>query len=515
MADLDELFRTSIQLEQGADEDDDVLIDVRELVTEWNASHPEPPPSEEPEPPRRSRLLAAATVLAEHIGNYPAEPVEPPTPEDAKAPEAAKAPDDGPVTPSVGFTAMFEAAVAAAASPTTRRDRRRARREIDQLQRESARKPPEGDEPTGDVKLLNAPAAPVADAEPRPPAPALEPKWADDPAPALDEPVVVPGRRERHKTWRQTEKARRSEARHQVRFPIFTRSVLVWMFIFMVAGLAFGGSAAFWWSQFNADVDEIRLETNAFADQVQGAAAALETQRQQAVDEIELLTKPLDALDPGLAPQIAEEAAPSVFLVETRDEQGAATVGSAFVIGNTEEQSLLLTSLEVVASSTIAPGPEIHVRQADKDLVAELWSWDADLDVALLLVDDPELPALEWASDAAASQALSAGVFVVGGQGGLGTTAVPGSVIDQSADGFQHTAVVGTAFRGGPILTNDGRVLGVASLGYQPLGYDTGAVHFSVPIGRTCGTVLTCAGGSPTAGTQGGPPAVEPDAAAQ
>jgi S1-C subfamily serine protease len=192
-----------------------------------------------------------------------------------------------------------------------------------------------------------------------------------------------------------------------------------------------------------------------------------------------------------------------MFLVQTRDEQGATEVGSAFVVANTDTQSLLLTSLDVVASSTIAPGPEIRVQQGDKDLVAQLWSWDGDLDVALLIVDDPELPALEWASDETAARALSSGVYVVGAQGGLGATAIPGSVIDQNAAGFQHTAVIGTAYRGGPILTNKGEVLGLASLAYQPLGYDPGEVHFSPPIGRACGTVLTCSGATPTAGTQG------------
>jgi S1-C subfamily serine protease len=489
-------------------------------VTPVEAMRVDAAPVEEPrveasvkEAPANTPAEAPTEAAEETPGTDVSAPVAVPM---AAGPDHA-APDDAAPGPGLLLPSSLEDQLLPL---VTRRDRRRARKEVDRLQRECARRPaetddPESDAPRSDVKVLGLKIAPA------------EPRWADEPTPVVASPapaITLPapaldeepsGRRDRHRAWRVTERAERAEARHQVRYPIFTRSVLVWLFIFMVAGLAFGGSAAFWWSQFNADVDEIRGETSSFADQVQGAAEALETQRHQALEEIEDARAGLDALvDPGLAPQIAEAAAPSVFFVETRDEAGAAVVGSAFVVANTEDQSLLLTSLDVVQSSTVAPGPEIRLRQGDKDLVAELWSWDADLDLALLVVDDPELPALEWASDEAAAQALSTGIFSVSAQGGLGATAIPGTVVDQSTDGFQHTAVIGTAFRGGPILTKDGQVLGVSSIAYQPLGYDPGDVHFSVPVGRACGTVLACGGAGPTAGAQGGPPVASQEPAA-
>ena len=129
-----------------------------------------------------------------------------------------------------------------------------------------------------------------------------------------------------------------------------------------------------------------------------------------------------------MAPSIAADAAPSVFLLETRDESGAMEVGSAFVVGNDPEAgtSLLLTSLDVVAASTMAPGPEIHLRQGDLDLPAELWSWDPASDLALLVVETPDLPALPWASDQVAADALGRTIFAVAGLGGQGATALPG-----------------------------------------------------------------------------------------
>src|SRR5690606_3294973 len=109
--------------------------------------------------------------------------------------------------------------------------------------------------------------------------------------------------------------------------------------------------------------------------------------------------------------------APSVFLLETRDEAGAAVVGSAFVVGNDPEAgtSLLLTSLDVVAAATTAPGPSILLRQGDRQLEAELWSWDRATDLAVLVVDVPDLPALPWVSDEEAGAAVGSTVFSVAG----------------------------------------------------------------------------------------------------
>ena len=70
--------------------------------------------------------------------------------------------------------------------------------------------------------------------------------------------------------------------------------------------------------------------------------------------------------------------------------------------------------------------------------------------------------------------------------------------------GFQHTAPLGADFQGGPIVNGDGKVLGVASLTYSPLGYDNGQIHFAPPITTACAKVLNCGGGTRVAGTPGG-----------
>jgi S1-C subfamily serine protease len=534
-------------------ESEDILIDLRQLVSEWNAEHeaaaaaeapvgdtarptgvaasgPPSPATADPSstgtPPRRSRLLAARHVLAEHIGAQPEAKVEPPVPVD----EPDGAVSDVPAVPRVLRPADVAAIEAERVRPDppsevlippqSRQGRRRARKETDRLLRECTRQPGDGllDEEPEVTMLGRVPATPEMLLAPSPlfapeGAPTAPAAPAAPVAPAVDVPLAAPlevaptGRRARRREWRQTEKQRRAAARGQVRFPILTRSVLVWMFIFMVAGLAFGASAAFWWSQFNSEVDEIRGETSAFTQQVQGAASAVDGQRQAALDEIDGALEDARRLsEPAMAPTLAADAAPSVFLLETRDESGAMEVGSAFVIGNDTEAgtSLLLTSLDVVAASTMAPGPEIRLRQGELDLTAELWSWDPATDLALLVVETPDLPALPWASDEVAADALGGSVFTVAGLGGQGATALHGLVADQSMAGMQITAPIGTAYRGGPLLNIDGEVLGVASTALQPLGFDPGEVRFVSPIASACATVVDCGSGAPAASAEPG-----------
>ncbi|MDZ7732794.1 MAG: penicillin-binding transpeptidase domain-containing protein [Acidimicrobiia bacterium] len=174
---------------------------------------------------------------------------------------------------------------------------------------------------------------------------------------------------------------------------------------------------------------------------------------------------------------------------------GAPSVGSAVVVTTDDEESVLLTSFEVVREASIEPGPDIRVSSPVEELPAELWNWDENQDLALLKVPKANLPLIPWASEQAAAEALGKRVFLLSGLGGSGISAAPGLVVDQSTSGLQHTVPVGTAFRGGPIVTGGGELLAMASLDYEPLGFNPGRVRFAVPIGAACETVLACGGG--------------------
>ncbi len=122
------------------------------------------------------------------------------------------------------------------------------------------------------------------------------------------------------------------------------------------------------------------------------------------------------------------------------------------------------------------------------------------------------IPVLDWATDKAQSKALGSDVFPISGTGGAGAALTSGTLIDETAQGFRHTAPIGTDFQGGPIINVDGKVIGVASLTYAPLGYDDGAVHWAPSISAACNRVLTCGGADADTGQARrlitGPPAL-------
>lgn len=353
--------------------------------------------------------------------------------------------------------------------------------------------------------------------------PVPEPVVDDPAAGAVDDDddltgVSALGWREKRRAWRATERQRRREAKKAVRFPIVTRSIMLWWLIFALLGLVGGGVAAYFWADFNAEVSALRAENASLQSIIDQAKADIETQRAQTLDQINQTLKPLeDYASEGIKTAEAVGLDPnSVWLVNTLDAEGRPVVGSAFVVASNDQESLLLTSYASVRESTIAPGPEVRVRTNAEEHVAEVWSWDENLDLALLVVERGGLPAIEWVSEDEAAAALGKPIFVVGGLGGAGITAVPGIIVDQSGAGIQHNAAIGNAYQGGPIVMSNGKLLAIASLYYSPLGFNPGEVRFAPPIGAACRTVLACGGGAPAAGAQGAPqPGNDPNAAPQ
>ena len=314
-----------------------------------------------------------------------------------------------------------------------------------------------------------------------------------------------PSRGQRRSEWRRAEKARRHAARNSVRFPIFTRSVLLWMLVFALVGLAFGASGAFWWANFNSQVSQLRSDTQDFETRSQSASADIDKQRADALAQIDAALKPLKGfLTESQTIQLSQTFSPSVYSVATLDEQGKPAVGTAFSVVTGDAQTLLLTSYATVRAATLNPGPAITLRKGADQFPAKILSWDAEHDLALVQIDKANVPVLDWAGDEVLAQALGSRVFPISGTGGTGATLTSGTLIDQSSVGFQYTAPVGADFQGGPIVNGDGKVLGVASLTYSPLGYDNGQIHFAPPIATACAKVLNCGGGTRVAGTPGG-----------
>ena len=189
-------------------------------------------------------------------------------------------------------------------------------------------------------------------------------------------------------------------------------------------------------------------------------------------------------------------ASPSLWSVRTFGEAGQAVIGTAFVVASDSEKSFLLTSFNVVRASATRPGPDILVRKGADELKATLWTWQEDRDLALLIVNRPNVPRLEWA--AADDTRVGSQVFALSGLGTAGGAITQGFVADVSRSGIQHTAPTGTAFQGGPILNDQGKVVAIASRAYAPFGFTSDGVWFAPPISAACEKVLKCPNGSVT-----------------
>lgn len=268
-------------------------------------------------------------------------------------------------------------------------------------------------------------------------------------------------------------------------------------------GAAFSGAVlfAFYQSQLQELEDKVERFTGAAeetgSEVIDEIEAAADDARAQIRAELEPLQE-LRASEETLQ-DLAEQVAESVWFVATRDDDGQPLVGSAFVVAADAEQSFFLTSLEVVRASTASPGPGITLRRDDEEVDATLWTWDEGRDLALLIVQRPNLPRLEWAPTDP-PLGLGQRVFAVQGLGGAGAGITQGFIADVSSSGIQHDASVSGAYEGGPLVNSNGEVIGLATTWYTPLGFRSAEVPYAPPIRSACDQVLMCPddeGGSP------------------
>ena len=276
----------------------------------------------------------------------------------------------------------------------------------------------------------------------------------------------------------------------------------VLLLVALAVGAAFAGTVLYTWYDFRLKETQESVEqfTTEFESRFQEASAQITRQREEAEASIEERLVPLRELteESTSTTELAADIAPSVFFVRTLDEDGRSSAGSAFVVGSDSNKSYLVTSYAVVQASTREPGPGITLTASDREIEATLWQWEESTDMAVLTVDDPDLPVLPWASQELARNPIGTRIYAGGGLGSQGASVSPGLVIDVSAVGLQHTAAVGTAYRGGPVLTGNGEVLGMVSTDYAPLNFEPGGLTFAPNIVAACDGLLDCSGRIPT-----------------
>lgn len=267
-------------------------------------------------------------------------------------------------------------------------------------------------------------------------------------------------------------------------------------------GSAASGVAFYSYYEFKKDKTEQRVATflEGFDKRFQAATKTIEAERQNAKAEIQKELEPLRRIraEGETLDALVKKVRPSLFFVNTLDEAGQPSVGTAFAVASDSEQTLLVTSYNTIKAATRKPGPALQVRQGNDEFKAELWTWQEDKDLALLVLAKGSVPRLRFAER---DPAVKTGerIFIVSGLGGAGGAITQGFVADVSGAGLQHDAGVGQAFQGGPIITSEGAVLAVASRAYAPLGFPSDGVFFAPQIRASCDKVLKCPGGDTVA----------------
>jgi S1-C subfamily serine protease len=329
------------------------------------------------------------------------------------------------------------------------------------------------------------------------------PDLADHEAPEGPPPTWLETRRAKQAQWRRDSPEWRERL---VPKTVLGISALILSF---AVGSAFSGVAlyAYYQNRLDEDANFNKDFAAQFGQQFDNAKKTIEADATNARAAIQNELEPLRkiAASGETLANLQKVIGPSTFFVQTRDEAGKASVGSAFVIASDSRQSFLLASFTTVRAATRAPGPPggIDVRQGNGPTVkATLWTWQEDKDLALLIIDRGNLPKVTFAP---ASPPLKLGerVFALQGLGGTGPAPTQGFVSDISAAGILHDAAVGQGFQGGPLVNSEGKVLGIASRSYAPLGFASDGVYFAIPSRTACEKVLKCPNGDPAGASAG------------
>jgi S1-C subfamily serine protease len=222
------------------------------------------------------------------------------------------------------------------------------------------------------------------------------------------------------------------------------------------------------------------------------AQKAIKAETENAKSEIQAEIEPLKRIraEGDTLESLVKKDAPSLFFVRSLDEAGNPTVGTGFAVASDSSQTFVLTSYATVRAATVRPGPAIEVSQRGQAVKSQLWTWDESKDIALMILQKGNVPTLSFASKG--SVKTGERVFALSGLGALGGAATQGFVADVSSPGIQHDAPVGTAFQGGPLVDSDGKVVGISSRAFAPLGYTSDGVWWAPQVRDACDKVLKC-----------------------
>jgi S1-C subfamily serine protease len=271
----------------------------------------------------------------------------------------------------------------------------------------------------------------------------------------------------------------------------------------MAVAAAFTGAVlyAYYESRQQQTTDKVERFFGQFDEQIDAAKKIVKAEGDQAKEDIRTQLDELQkfAASGSTLTELLNKAQPSVWFVQTLDENGAPSVGSAFVVFADDQQSFLITSYTTIRAATVQPAPGITLVKGEDRLDATLVQWEPTKDLALVSIDKPRLPALPWASKDSPPR-IGDRLFAISGLGSTGASITQGFVADVSADGVQHDVSVGMQFQGGPLINSAGEVVAIGSRAYSPLGFATADVFFAPLVRASCDTVLRCPDDAPQPG---------------
>jgi len=264
-------------------------------------------------------------------------------------------------------------------------------------------------------------------------------------------------------------------------------------------GAAVSGVAFYSYYEFKQDSTAKTVETfvSGFDDRFKTAVDTIEAEQENARAEIQKELEPLKKIraEGETLEALVKKVQGAMWYVRTLDDAGQPSVGSAFAVASDSDETLLVTSYDVVRAATFNPGPQVFLRKGEEEIRVALWTWQPERDLAVIVLNRGNQAKLAFAPR---EPALKTGerVFSVSGLGAAGASVTQGFVADVSGSAIQSDAAVGAHFRGGPLVNSEGQVLGVASRAFAPLGFRSDGVYFSVPIRVACDRVLKCPSGN-------------------
>ncbi|MGH2707877.1 MAG: trypsin-like peptidase domain-containing protein [Actinomycetota bacterium] len=154
-------------------------------------------------------------------------------------------------------------------------------------------------------------------------------------------------------------------------------------------------------------------------------------------------------------------------------------------------QTWVLTSHRLVAGAAARKRP-VTVRLGIAERQAEVFSTDPNNDLALLILKVGGQPVLSWLERGAPSPGAGTDVWAVGtAPGRLGAAALKVRLIDSSPQSLLIDTDPGLQASGGPLLDKEGKVLGVLSSTYAPVGFPAFG-RWVVPVRVSCLKVVRC-----------------------